>query len=728
MKIAMIGTGYVGLVSGVCFSDFGHEVVCVDKDPRKVEMLNRGEVPIYEPGLDLLMAKNVEAGRLSFTGDLAAAVAGAEAVFIAVGTPTRRGDGHADLSYVYAAAEEIANAIAGYTVVVTKSTVPVGTNRRVGEIIGKTNPEAEFDVASNPEFLREGAAIDDFMRPDRVVVGVETDRAAEVMNNVYRPLYLRDFPVVTTDIESAEMIKYAANAFLAAKITFINEIAMLCEKVGADVKQVSKGMGLDGRIGNKFLHAGPGYGGSCFPKDTSALARIGQEHGVPMRITETVMAVNDTVKRRMIDKILDLCGGSVNGKTVAVLGVTFKPNTDDMRDAPSLTIVPALVGGGAQVRVVDPQGRREGEHLLPGVEWSDDPYAAAEKADIVVVLTEWNEFRALDLGRLAERDDDPAHGRPAQRLRAGRRPRGRLRLRRRGPRRRHLSPRAAGDGVGVDVGVGAVGEVEEDRDVAELLGVLEADVEEPLRRLAGEEVPRRRRMGPVGGLVEIVAPLEREPLPVLALERAAGRGQERLEIVLPAVDGGVQVGVARRTAAGMGRERAEPLVLVARQENELRLREARRQHLVETRAPPGIVLEDLPGAEIGRREDALVIALHPGAGPFVGDRDVEPPPREAQLMLAEIAEGGRAAALHPDAEDLALAGGLQPGMEARRPAPAPEGPAEPPSHDAFRPRRQVHRSSPLVFAAPVPPPAAHCQSFRHPARAMARSNSPDPRP
>ncbi len=289
----------------------------------------------------------------------------------------------------------------GYTVVVTKSTVPVGTNRRVGEIIAKANPEAEFDVASNPEFLREGAAIDDFMRPDRVVVGVESDRAAEVMNTVYRPLYLRDFPVVTTDIESAEMIKYAANAFLAAKITFINEIAMLCEKVGADVKQVSKGMGLDGRIGNKFLHAGPGYGGSCFPKDTSALARIGQEHGVPMRITETVMAVNDTVKRRMIDKIMDLCGGSVNGKTVAVLGVTFKPNTDDMRDAPSLTIVPALVGGGARVRVVDPQGRREGEHLLPGVEWSDDPYAAAEKADIVVVLTEWNEFRALDLGRLA---------------------------------------------------------------------------------------------------------------------------------------------------------------------------------------------------------------------------------------------------------------------------------------------------------------------------------------
>jgi UDPglucose 6-dehydrogenase len=407
MKIAMIGTGYVGLVSGVCFSDFGHEVVCVDRDPRKVEMLNRGEVPIYEPGLEDLMAKNVEAGRLSFTGDLAAAVAGAEAVFIAVGTPTRRGDGHADLTYVYAAAEEIANAITGYTVVVTKSTVPVGTNRRVAKIIAETNPAAQFEVASNPEFLREGAAIDDFMRPDRVVVGVETERAAEVMNTVYRPLYLRDFPVVTTDIESAEMIKYAANAFLATKITFINEIAMLCEKVGADVKQVSKGMGLDGRIGNKFLHAGPGYGGSCFPKDTSALARIGQDHAAPLRIVEAVMAVNDTVKRRMIDKILDLCEGSVRDKTIAVLGVTFKPNTDDMRDAPSLTIVPALVGGGAKVRVVDPQGRREGEALLPNVDWSDDPYAAAEGADAVVILTEWNEFRALDLGRLARAMETP---------------------------------------------------------------------------------------------------------------------------------------------------------------------------------------------------------------------------------------------------------------------------------------------------------------------------------
>ncbi len=401
MKIAMIGTGYVGLVSGVCFSDFGHEVVCVDKNPEKIEMLERGEVPIYEPGLDRLMARNVEAGRLSFTGDLAAAVDGADAVFIAVGTPTRRGDGHADLTYVYAAAEEIGRALTGYAVVVTKSTVPVGTNLKVRDIIREAVPEAEFDVASNPEFLREGAAIDDFMRPDRVVVGVESDRAAGVMNDIYRPLFLRDFPVVTTDIASAEMIKYAANAFLATKITFINEIAMLCERVGADVKEVSKGIGLDGRIGNKFLHAGPGYGGSCFPKDTSALARIGQEHGVPMRITEAVIAVNDAVRRRMVDKVLDLAGGSVNGKTIAVLGVTFKPNTDDMRDAPSLTIVPALVGGGAKVRVVDPQGRREGEAMLPGVTWMDDPYAAAEGAEALVILTEWNEFRALDLSRLA---------------------------------------------------------------------------------------------------------------------------------------------------------------------------------------------------------------------------------------------------------------------------------------------------------------------------------------
>ena len=402
MKIAVIGTGYVGLVSGVCFSDFGHDVVCVDKDPAKIAKLENGEVPIYEPGLEDLMAKNVDAGRLTFTMDLASAIDGADAVFIAVGTPTRRGDGHADLTFVMAVAEEIAKAAKHYTVIVTKSTVPVGTNRQVKQVVRKANPDLDFDVASNPEFLREGAAIDDFMRPDRVVVGVQSDRAAQVMADVYRPLFLRDFPVVITDLESAEMIKYAANAFLATKITFINEIAALCERTGADIKQVSKGMGLDGRIGNKFLHAGPGYGGSCFPKDTKALARIGQEHAVPMQITEAVIKVNEEVKRRMVDKLLDLCGGTFNGKLIAVLGVTFKPNTDDMRDAPALTIIPALVGGGAKVRVTDPQGRHEGEALLPGVNWVDDAYKAARNADLVVILTEWNEFRGLDLKRIAK--------------------------------------------------------------------------------------------------------------------------------------------------------------------------------------------------------------------------------------------------------------------------------------------------------------------------------------
>ncbi|WP_281981254.1 UDP-glucose dehydrogenase family protein [Thalassorhabdomicrobium marinisediminis] len=401
MKIAVIGTGYVGLVSGVCFSDFGHEVTCVDKDPAKVEMLEAGKVPIFEPGLDALLERNVEAGRLSFTGDLAQAIEGAEAIFIAVGTPTRRGDGHADLTYVMAAAEEIAKLARDYVVIVTKSTVPVGTNRQVEQVVRKANPDLDFDVASNPEFLREGAAIDDFMKPDRVVVGVQSDRAAEVMEEIYRPLYLRDFPIVTTDLESAEMIKYAANAFLATKITFINEIAKLCERTGADIKQVSKGMGLDGRIGNKFLHAGPGYGGSCFPKDTKALARMGQDAAVPMQITEAVISVNDGVKRRMIEKIEDLCDGVLAGKTIAVLGVTFKPNTDDMRDAPSLTIVPALIGAGAKVRVADPQGRHEGEALLPGVVWTEDAYDAAQNADLVVILTEWNEFRALDLKRLS---------------------------------------------------------------------------------------------------------------------------------------------------------------------------------------------------------------------------------------------------------------------------------------------------------------------------------------
>jgi UDPglucose 6-dehydrogenase len=407
LKIAIIGTGYVGLVSGVCLSDFGHHVVCVDKSGAKIAQLNSGQVPIYEPGLDVLLAKNTAAGRLSFTTSLSNAVAGADAVFIAVGTPSRRGDGHADLSYVFAAAAEVAETLTSYAVVVTKSTVPVGTNRKVADIIRMARPEAEFDVASNPEFLREGAAIEDFMRPDRVVIGVEAERAKEVMAHIYRPLFLRDFPIVYTGLESAEMIKYAANAFLATKITFINEIAALCERVGADVKQVSKGIGLDNRIGSKFLHAGPGYGGSCFPKDTKALARIAQEHGLPMHITETVIKLNEDIKRRMIIKIIDLCDGSVNGKTIAVLGVTFKPNTDDMRDAPALTIVPALVGGGAKVRVVDPQGRREGEALLPGVKWMDDAYEAAQGADAVVILTEWNEFRALDLSQLAENMKTP---------------------------------------------------------------------------------------------------------------------------------------------------------------------------------------------------------------------------------------------------------------------------------------------------------------------------------
>ena len=385
MKITMIGTGYVGLVSGVCFADFGHQVVCVDKAADKIDKLNAGQVPIYEPGLDALLHKNVAAGRLAFTQDLSEALKGTDAVFIGVGTPTRRGDGHADLSYVFAAAEEIARNLTGHAVVVTKSTVPVGTNRAVQKIVSDTRPDLDFDIASNPEFLREGAAIEDFMRPDRVVVGAETDRARKVMAEIYRPLSLKDAPVVFTDLESAEMIKYAANAFLATKITFINEIADLCERVGADVQAVAKGMGMDGRIGPKFLNAGPGYGGSCFPKDTSALARIGREHAAPQRIVEQVIEINEARKRRMVDKVLDACDGSVNGKRVAVLGVTFKPNTDDMRDSPSLTIVPALVGGGAEVRVVDPQGRHEGEAMLPGVAWHDDPYRAAEDADAVVV-------------------------------------------------------------------------------------------------------------------------------------------------------------------------------------------------------------------------------------------------------------------------------------------------------------------------------------------------------
>jgi len=400
MRIAMIGTGYVGLVSGACFSEFGVHVTCVDKDASKIERLKRGEIPIYEPGLDELVARNVAAGRLSFTLDLKEAMTGADAVFIAVGTPTRRGDGHADLSYVYAAAEEIAANLDHYTVVVNKSTVPVGTGREVKAIISRTNPNADFDVASNPEFLREGSAIGDFMRPDRVVIGTSSERAAEVMRRLYRPLYLIETPIVLTSLETAELTKYAANTFLAAKITFINEIADLCEKVGANVHDVARGIGLDGRIGKKFLHPGPGYGGSCFPKDTLALVRTAQQVGSPLRIIETVVDINDKRKKQMAERIVAACGGSVSGKTVGVLGVTFKPNTDDMRDAPSLDIVPALQAAGATVRAFDPAGMHEAEKLLPGVVWAKDAYGALDGADCVAILTEWNEFRALDLKRV----------------------------------------------------------------------------------------------------------------------------------------------------------------------------------------------------------------------------------------------------------------------------------------------------------------------------------------
>ncbi|HUF87698.1 MAG TPA: UDP-glucose/GDP-mannose dehydrogenase family protein [Thermohalobaculum sp.] len=402
MRIAMIGTGYVGLVSGVCFSDFGHEVVCVDSNGAKIEQLNRGEAPIYEPGLERLMRRSIEAGRLTFTGDLSAAMRGAEAVFIAVGTPARRGDGHADLTYVFAAAEQIAAELDGYKVIITKSTVPVGTNREVARRIRAARPDAAFDVVSNPEFLREGAAIEDFMRPDRVVVGVESARAAEVMAEIYRPLFLRETPIVRTGLESAELIKYAANAFLATKITFINEIADLCETTGADVQEVAKGIGLDGRIGMKFLHPGPGYGGSCFPKDTVALMRTAEQHATALRVVSTVVETNEARKLAMAEKIIAAAGGSVAGKRIAVLGVTFKPNTDDMREAPSLVIVPALREAGAEIVLCDPQGRKEGEALLGPAEWLADPYRAAAGADILVLITEWNEFRALDLARLRE--------------------------------------------------------------------------------------------------------------------------------------------------------------------------------------------------------------------------------------------------------------------------------------------------------------------------------------
>jgi UDPglucose 6-dehydrogenase len=404
MRIAVIGTGYVGLVSGACFSEFGVSAICVDSDAGKIERLKRGEMPIYEPGLDQLVASNAASGRLAFTTDLKAAVEGADAVFIAVGTPSRRGDGHADLSYVFAAAAEIAEALAHgpneHTVIVTKSTVPVGTGRRVARILGNALPPARFDVASNPEFLREGSAIQDFMRPDRVVIGTDSEHARTVLGALYRPLYLLETPVVFTTLETAELIKYAANAFLATKITFINEMADLCEAVGADVQDVARGIGLDGRIGRKFLHAGPGFGGSCFPKDCQALIRTAEIAKSPLQIVDTVLRTNDARKRRMADRIAAACGGDLEGKTLAVLGLTFKPNTDDMRDSPALAILPVLFEAGATIRAFDPEGMAEAKKLMPELDYRGDAYATMDGADALVLITEWNEFRALDLARV----------------------------------------------------------------------------------------------------------------------------------------------------------------------------------------------------------------------------------------------------------------------------------------------------------------------------------------
>jgi UDPglucose 6-dehydrogenase len=401
MRIAIIGTGYVGLVSGACFSDFGHEVTCVDKDAAKIEALKQGVMPIYEPGLDSLVARNVAGGRLSFTTDLSAAVDGAEAIFIAVGTPSRRGDGHADLSYVYDATREIAGALTGPVVIVTKSTVPVGTGDEVERIVREAAPEAQAWVVSNPEFLREGAAIEDFKHPDRIVIGAEDEHAAAVMREVYRPLYLNKAPLLITSRRTAELIKYAANAFLATKITFINEMADLCEMVGGDVQDVAQGIGLDRRIGSKFLHAGPGYGGSCFPKDTLALLKTAEDASAPLRIVEAVVKVNDARKRAMGRKVIQALGGDVRGKTIALLGLTFKPNTDDMRDAPSIAIAQALEDAGAKVRGYDPEGREQARPLMPNVDLFDDPYAAADGANAVVLVTEWDVLRALDLERIA---------------------------------------------------------------------------------------------------------------------------------------------------------------------------------------------------------------------------------------------------------------------------------------------------------------------------------------
>jgi len=400
MKIAVIGTGYVGLVSGACFSEFGHSVTCVDKDADKIDRLHQGIMPIYEPGLDTLVARNSDARRLFFTTDLKEAMQGAEAVFIAVGTPSRRGDGHADLQYVFAAIEELAQYITSHTVIVTKSTVPVGTGAEIKKrLTGKVADEL-YSVASNPEFLREGAAIEDFMRPDRVVVGIDCDKAKTVMQELYRPLFINETPIVFTDRETAEITKYAANAFLATKISFINEMADLCEKVGADVQMVSKGMGLDNRIGRKFLHAGPGYGGSCFPKDTRALVHSADIYGVPMQVVRSVIDVNEDRKLAMAEKVVSACGGSVKGKHIAVLGLTFKPNTDDMRESPSLDIIPALQKAGAEIHAFDPKGMPEAKEMLEDITFHDDPYGSVEKADALVIITEWNQFRALDFGRL----------------------------------------------------------------------------------------------------------------------------------------------------------------------------------------------------------------------------------------------------------------------------------------------------------------------------------------
>jgi len=400
MRVAMIGTGYVGLVSGACFADFGHVVTCVDKDASKIEKLKAGIMPIYEPGLDSLVANNVKEERLFFTTDPAEAIRDADAVFIAVGTPSRRGDGHADLSYVYGAAEEIAQLMDGFTVVVTKSTVPVGTGDEVEEIIRKARPDGDFAVVSNPEFLREGAAIKDFKIPDRVVVGTDDERARQVMKELYRPLFLNETPILFTARRTSELIKYAANAFLAVKITFINEMADLCEKVGANVQEVSRGIGLDGRIGSKFLNAGPGYGGSCFPKDTLALTKTANDYDSPVRIVDTVVEVNAARKKAMASKVISAMGGDVSGKTIGVLGLAFKQNTDDMRDAPSLDILPALQAAGAKIKAYDPEAMTEASHLLKDIEFSKNAYEAAQDADALVIVTEWDQFRALDLDRI----------------------------------------------------------------------------------------------------------------------------------------------------------------------------------------------------------------------------------------------------------------------------------------------------------------------------------------